>query len=122
MTALRTHARGVLLTTAVLAIWAVLAIRSPDLTYHFAPLIAGAAWPIVIRREGPPPVRDAVWGALGAFVSTSVVALLLATGGYLDGPTFWNEGPALTEALLFTALGAALGAAVSLRPATVSAA
>jgi len=28
----------------------------------------------------------------------------------LEGPTFWNEGPALTEAIIFAVVAAAFGA------------
>ena len=122
MTALRIHSRGLLATSATLAIWTVLAIRSPDLTYHFAPLIAAAAWPVLVRRNEAPPVRDSVAAGVGAFALVSGVAVLLAAGGYLEGPTFWNDGPALTEAFLFAGLGVAAGVAIARRPAEVSAA
>lgn len=121
MTALRTHAFGLLATSGTLAIWTVLAVRSPDLTYHFAPLIAAGLWPGVTRRGDVPTIRMSVVAALGAFFLVMVVSLILAAGGYLEGPTFWNAGPALTEAILFAALGAGLGTLIARRPAPAAA-
>lgn len=94
---------------AVCAVWSALAIRSPDLTYHFAPVIAAAVWPLSMRSNGRRDSRDAMTSAIGAFLLVSAVALGLHVTDNLTGPTFWNEGPALTEAIVFAAVGAAVG-------------
>jgi hypothetical protein len=109
--------RGGAATAAVLAIWSILAVRSPDLTYHFAPLIAAGVWPVLGRHTTTSPLRPTALAALGGFAMTVAVSVLLAGAGYLQGPTFWGDGHALSEAILFAALGAAGGAAVGLRAA-----
>ena len=115
MSSLSVHRRGILLTTAILAAWAFLAVRSPHLTYHFAPLLAGAAWPIAIRREEPQPVRFAAFTGLAAFVFVGTTSIVLALAGYMEGPTFWERGPAVYEALLFAAIASAFGVRVASR-------
>jgi hypothetical protein len=109
MAILRIHGRGLAAALALLAVWAVLATRNPNLTYHFAPLLAGAAWPALLRDADRVATRDLVIAGLGGFALVSGSALLLAASGYLDGPTFWNDGPAVTEAVLFAAAGSGGG-------------
>ncbi len=104
-----TQLRGALLTSLVCVVWAALAVRSPTLTYHFAPIIAGVLWPLSLRSAGRRTLQDSSIAGAGAallVVSTSVV---LQLGSWLEGPTFWNEGPALTESILFGVLGAMFG-------------
>jgi hypothetical protein len=109
--------RGAAATAVVLAVWSVLAVRSPDLTYHFAPLIAAGVWPVLGHHTTTSGLRPTALAALGGFAMTATVSLLLAGAGYLEGPTFWGDGHALSEAILFAALGAAGGAAIGLRSA-----
>jgi hypothetical protein len=105
-----TQFRGALLTSLVCVIWAALAIRSPTLTYHFAPIIAGVLWPLSLRTAGRRTAHDAWSGGAGAAVLVVVSAAVLHFGGWLEGPTFWNEGPSISEAVLFGLAGAMLGA------------
>ena len=101
--------RGLVWTVGVLVVWTILAIRNPTLTYHFAPLIAAAAWPIASRREAAQPLMQALISGVGALVLVTVVSLALWSSENLDGPILWGDGPAVVEALLFAALGALFG-------------
>jgi hypothetical protein len=107
----RDHTVGAAATVVVIAAWAVLAGWRPDVTYHLAPVFAGAAWPVALRRGGPLRVApvDAVRGALGAAALTALASLVLWSLGLLDGPTFWNDGPAIVETLPAVVVGAVGG-------------
>ncbi len=89
-------------TFAALALWAVLAARSPDLTYHFAPLIAAGVWPVMSGRAAAAVASGGV---------TLLVSIGLALAGWLEGPDFFGGHAAFGEAALFAVAGAALGAA-----------
>lgn len=108
--------RAAVFVSVVVAVWAFLAIRNPQLTYHFAPLIAAFVGPASLRAVGRVDAAVAlpVAAATTALVGLASVALHVADA--LLGPTFWNDGPALSEAALFTVLGAVAGARVATRP------
>ncbi len=110
-----THVRGALYTVLVGVIWVVLAIRSPAVHYHFAPLFAAAAWPLSLRSQGQRTGRDALIAASGSAGLTLVITLGLQLAGKLDGPNFAHRGPAWPEAVLFAVLGAAIAARVASR-------
>ncbi|MFP5486913.1 MAG: hypothetical protein ACLGHQ_01215 [Acidimicrobiia bacterium] len=107
----RDHALGAAATALVIAAWTVLAAWRPDVTYHLAPVFAGAAWPVALRRGGPIRVApvDAARGALAGAGSTVLAALVLWAVGLLDGPTLWNDGPAIVETLPAMVVGAVGG-------------
>ena len=109
------HLRGAALTALVCVVWIFLARRSPELHYHFAPLIAAALWPLSLRTQGRRSVQDAVVGGVGAVVLTWATTLLIQHAGYMDGPNFLERGPAWPEAVLFAVLGALVGARTASR-------
>ena len=92
-------------TIGALAVWAFLATRNPDLTYHFAPLIAAAAWPVAGSRAHTAVVSG---------ILTLATSIGLAAAGSLEGPDLVGGHAALAEAVLFTFAGAAGGAAWTL--------
>lgn len=100
-------------SVAAVILWVVLATRNPDLTYHFAPLIAAGAWPVAGSR----PLMALASGSL-----TAAAAVGLAASGSMEGPDLVGGDAAFLEAVLFTAAGAAAGAgwAVSRSPRTTS--
>lgn len=98
-----------MITVVVLVVWTLLALRSPTLTYHFAPLIAAAITPLWSRRDGRQTTAAA--GRLGA-LSFGVVSALgfgLWATGILQGPTLWESDGAIIEVVIFAALGAFIG-------------
>ncbi len=84
----------------LLVLWLLLAWRSPDVTYHLAPLLVAGAFAAVIGGGR---------GALVAFAATTAVAALAGAGGLLAGPSLLPVGGAVLEALVFAAVGSALG-------------
>lgn len=96
--------------------WAALATRSPDVTYHLAPLAAAAAWPLRARlaRHVRLPIRAATAAAAGSLALTLATALALAAVGHLSGPSLWHGSGAL-ETVLAAIVGATWGWRVATR-------
>ena len=102
-------ARALLVSGGVGVIWLVLAWRNPSLTYHFAPLIGGAIWPLSLRSQGQASAQDGRIAAAGALAMMLVVTVILLIGNAMAGPNFLHQGPAWPEAVLFAVVGAAIG-------------
>ena len=104
----RDHTIGVVATVVVLVAWAMLAAWRPHVTFHLAPVFAGAAWPVALRRGGALRVApfDAVRGGLAGAALAVLASLALWALGLLDGPTLWDDGPAIVETLPAVVIGA----------------
>lgn len=113
---------GLLVTLAVAVGWFVLATGNPTTTYHFAPALVVAAWPIGRRlRAGRPlPVAAAATTTAGSAVLAVVTTLLLAAGDALAGPTLFGIPTALTESLASIGVGAVIGAGLAVTGRTTS--
>jgi len=110
-----THVRGALYSGVVSVVWLVLAWRNPSLTYHFAPLIGAALWPLSLRSQGRRHITDARIGGLGGFGMMMLVTVILLITGRMNGPNFAHVGPAWPEAVLFAAIGAVIATRVASR-------
>lgn len=102
---------GLPFTAAAAAAWIVLALNSPTTTYHFAPMVAAAAWPVALRlRVGLRLSAKAVSVAAGRGIAVALaVTLALASTGALAGPTFFGTPHALAESLVMAGIGAVIG-------------
>ena len=98
------------LSIGAAALWAILAAGNPSLTYHFAPLIVGLAWPIAHRSMlGRAEGRVGIVVAGGALAVALGTTLALWGADRMNGPTIVSDGGAIWEALLFSVIGAAWG-------------
>jgi len=106
----RRHA-GLLATSAVALAWMALALRQPDTTYHFAPVIVAASWGAARRwvAAGSGSHAAGLAAAAGGGAIAVITAAELAWFGALEGPTLWGSAGALVETVAFAAVGAALG-------------
>lgn len=104
-----TMTRALFLSGVVAVAWIVLAWRSPNLTYHFAPLVGAAVGPLSLRTQGR--ADGALTQKTGAIVLAMMlgVTLLLELAGRQEGPNFLEMGPAWPEAVLFAAIGVFVG-------------
>jgi hypothetical protein len=94
---------------AVTAVWAALASSSPTRTYHFAPLLAALAWPVLARAgSGRRSAQESLGPVVGGFVGPGAAAVALALTDALEGPELFG-GSALGEALILIAVGALWG-------------
>jgi hypothetical protein len=101
---------------AAAGVWSALALSNPTLTYHFAPLIVAAAWPVTRRTTDGRVERDrALRLAASAFALTVLTTLVLWLADAMRGPTFWTEGGAVWESVAFAFVGAAWGVRVLTR-------
>lgn len=98
-------------TVALATGWVVLALTVPSTTYHFAPSMVAASWPVAQRlRAGRRlrPSRIALVNVGGmALVGASTAAL--DSVGALSGPTFAGTPGALGETLVMAGLGVLVG-------------
>lgn len=98
-------------------LWFLLAIRTPTNTFHFAPIIVAAAWPVVARGSSARTASEAI---ITASASTAI-ALGIGFGLWgtdrLSGPTLWHGGAAIAETVLFALMGGAVGLIAQLRHA-----
>lgn len=115
---------GPLASVVVAVGWLPLASWHPNTTYHFAPLLAAAGWPITRRwRGGPPlPVGAAIAAAAGGLGVTLAATALLGARHVLPGPSLTGSGSVLVETLIAVLAGAVLGAVLAGRrvPRTTS--
>jgi|GEM_PF-5736494 len=127
----RTHSFGRLLLTGVgvtliiSAMWVVIALLNPTVTYHLSPLLVAAAPSVVARlqAERALPWRQAVIAAAVGGLLAGITTLILVLADALRGPVITAEftavpGSALAETLVVLAMGAVLGgvfAAINLR-------
>ncbi len=96
---------------AVVAVWAVLVALRPGTTFHFAPLLAPAVGPVVMRMRARRPLSGG-WAAASAGTGvalTGLTGIVLLAAGDLSGPTLWAAASAPLEALAFATLGGLWG-------------
>lgn len=110
----RAHA-PLLAAVTVTTVWTGLALRHPTLTYHFAPVLAAAAWPLVARAtRGRTTIAVGLRTAGGGLLVAALATAELHSLDVLRGPALIG-GSATTEALLGAMAGAAWGARVITR-------
>ncbi len=113
---MRSHLIAASWSLAAGALWLVLGINNPTLTYHFAPIVVSGAWPMLLPRGTD---RDLWRAGLGAMGIALVVTLGLALTDSLRGPDLLKGDAATLEMVLFSILGAGLAVGFrSLRPAS----
>lgn len=101
----------------VAALWLALALTHPATTYHFAPTLVSAAWPVAQRWRHSEPVplllaaRSALAGSLVALASAGFLEVRHALGS----PTLVGFANAWVEVLVGIVLGAVLGGWVAAR-------
>jgi len=106
-----------MLAVAAAVVWLLLALDRPTSTFHFAPLIVAAAWPVVTRidTETRLSTRDAALRAGAGLVLGVAVGIVLAATDSLDGPSLWDDDSAELETFIFTVAGAGFGALYAVR-------
>lgn len=110
---------GIPFLGAAVAVWAMLAMNVADTTYHFAPMIVAAAWPMArrLRARRRLSVLAIVVTAGGGTVLALITTAALAVAGALTGPTFFGTEGAVGETLIMVGVGSALGLVAGLFPA-----
>jgi glutaredoxin len=116
---------GAVLSVAAALVWFLLATTHPGTTYHVAPVLVAAAWPITRRWHTRAALsgRAAAATALGGAAVGLAATALLAVRHAMSGPTLTGSGTALTETLVAVAVGTVVGGVLAVvgrrRSATV---
>ena len=103
--------RALVWSVALAGLWVVVALIRPMSTFHLAPFLIAAAPTVLFaldgdrRAEWPTAVRLASGGTALALAATFVVSIL----GAMQGPPFEGFSGPLVEAVVFTAVGTAVG-------------
>lgn len=106
------HARVIVVTLVVAAVWGLLAILRPMVTYHLGPAVVAWAYPFVRwTRPARPSTGRALSSAAAGGLFAATATLVLHAAGFLRGPALFGGGP-LGEGLIVAAV-AALVAAVA---------
>ncbi|MEX2619567.1 MAG: hypothetical protein WD250_05045 [Egibacteraceae bacterium] len=100
-------------TLLVAAVWALLAGRRPDATYHFAPALVAWAYPYLRLSAAPAGRRQALAAVIGGATAAVIMAFALDAVGWLRGPVLFG-GDALGESLLVAGLAALVALVVSI--------
>ena len=96
----------------IAALWVILAFANPENTYHAAPVLVAAAFPVAHRfRHGPMHPLTALGAGFGGFINVAVVAGGLTLLDKMQGRSLLPGGPAV-EAIILGAAGAAAGAVI----------
>lgn len=106
------HVRTAALYTLIFAVlWAVAATARPGTTFHLAPLIVSGipATALVLDARSARPRGQTGAASLAGFGVAVAVTAALAAASRLEGPSLLPFGGAVTEAVVFSAAGAAGG-------------
>jgi hypothetical protein len=95
------------------ALWVVLAWLNPDVTYHMAPPLVAAAFPLGHRLRVRQPLNgvQAFATFVGSMLNVAVPTAILAWADKLAGPSLLPTGGAVLESVVFGVAGG-LAAAV----------
>ena len=99
-------------------LWVVLAFLRPESTFHLAPILVGFAFPLGhrLRVKRPLTAGQAMAAGIGSLINLGVAIGILTWADKLQGPTLLPFGGAVTEAVVFGAVAAVLGAIFAALP------
>ncbi|MEO5779294.1 MULTISPECIES: hypothetical protein [Arthrobacter] len=102
---------GASVSAALAVLWLVLALLNPETTYHLAPVLVAAGWPVVyrLRAGGRRPVMLRTLAVAGGAGTALLVTGVLGALGALRGPTLTGTGNALAETIIAIAAGVVAG-------------
>jgi hypothetical protein len=104
-----------LASLGIAVLWCLLALATPRRTYHFAPILAAAAWPATGRMlRGRANPRQGLRAAASGLLMVAVAAMALTAAGALAGPGLVGDS-APVEATAGAVLGALWGFRIATR-------
>lgn len=116
LTDLSPYRRAATISTGLAVLWVVVALLRDGTTFHLAPMLVAAVLPIVVaydNEEGVETSRLAL-ATLAGLAIALLGTLVLAIAGELTGPSLLPFGGALTESVIFAAVGAVAGFVIGL--------
>ena len=101
--------RGAAYSAGLAVLWVVLALLRSRTTFHLAPLLAAAVFPIVVAWDGEDSYQQLTLASIGGLVVALIATSILALTGEMTGPSLLPFGGAVTESVLFAVVGTAAG-------------
>ena len=95
-------------TGGITAVWLIAAFLRSGTTLHLGPLLLPLI-PAILGRDTEHPIRLTLIGIIAA---TLAIVVLFVTGN-LDGPSLSAFPDALTESIVFLAMGSVIGLIIS---------
>ena len=100
--------RAVLISLGLALLWVVVAFLRSGTTFHLAPILVAAAFPVAVSYESRDQISTlhlALASVIGLAISL-VATLILTTADMMTGPSLLPSGGAVTEAVVFSLIGA----------------
>ena len=99
-------------------LWVLLAFIRPESTFHLAPILVGVGFPLGhrLRIKGPLTAGQAIATGIGSAINLAIAIGILAWADKLRGPSLLSFGGAITEAVVFGAVSAVVGAVFAALP------
>jgi hypothetical protein len=100
--------RAAFMTLGLAVLWVVVALLRTGVTFHLAPLLVAAAFPVGMSYDADEPISAGglAVASLAGLAAALVTTLILAALGEMTGPSLLPFGGAATEAVVFAAVGA----------------
>ncbi|MDH3426679.1 MAG: hypothetical protein OEM22_08440 [Acidimicrobiia bacterium] len=99
-------------------LWVVLAFIRPESTFHLAPILVGVGFPLGhrLRIRQPLTAGQAIATGIGSAINLAIAIGILTWADKLRGPSLLSFGGAITEAVVFGAVSAVVGAVFAALP------
>ncbi|MDH3226543.1 MAG: hypothetical protein OEM67_05580 [Thermoleophilia bacterium] len=97
----------------VVALWAILILSRPGVTFHLAPIFAAAAPVLLTRYERQLKQSTALYAGVVGLVIALVATFAFSVAGRLDGPSLLLTGGATLESIVFAVVGAIAGVLIA---------
>ena len=107
--------RAVSISVGLALLWVVVAFIRSGATFHLAPILVAAAVPVAVSydsRDNVSTLRLALASMIGLAISL-VATLILTAADMMAGPSLLPSGGAVTEAVVFSLVGALGGFVVA---------
>jgi hypothetical protein len=108
--------RAASISIGLAVLWIFVAFVRSGLTFHLAPILVAATFPVVYAFDSDDPIsaRDLVPPTVAGLAISLLATLILAVAGEMTGPSLLPFGGAATEAVVFSLAGAIGGFGIGL--------
>ncbi len=100
--------RAVSISLGLSVLWVVVALVRSGTTFHLAPILVAAALPVAVAYDtrDQTSTRDLVLATVVGLAMALVATLILTLADEMTGPSLLPSGGAITEAVVFSLIGA----------------
>ena len=100
--------RAVSISLGLSVLWVVVALVRSGTTFHLAPILVAAALPVAVAYDtrDQTSTRDLVLATVAGLAVALVATLILTLADEMTGPSLLPSGGAITEAVVFSLIGA----------------